>query len=126
MKFAANDHQEFFHDVAEDGFHIFSRQQAKVRDYHPNAFPAYPEFDISDIKERDRITIRAFISTSKTAKPTVESGHIARSQNFQYGIQLLVKRIIELRVLSRCLFAPTASNTKNRTARRPDRWSPRG
>ena len=76
MKFDANDHSEFFQDLTENGYHIFSRQQAKDRDFYPNAFPSFPELDIADIKVRDRITVRAFFSTSKTAKPQIDSGHI--------------------------------------------------
>ena len=76
MKFDAGDHKEFFQELTEDGYHIFSRQHAKDRDFYPNAFPSFPELNISDIKEHDRITIRAFFSTSKTAKPQIDSGHI--------------------------------------------------
>ncbi len=76
MKFDAHDHKEFFNDLTEDGFHVFSRQHAKSAGFYPNAFPSYPELDISDIKDGDTITIRAFFPTSKTAMPQIDSGHI--------------------------------------------------
>ena len=76
MKFDASDHKAFFNDLTEEGFHIFSRRYAKCGGFYPNAFPSYPELDISDIKDGDTITIRAFFPTSKTAMPKVDSGHI--------------------------------------------------
>lgn len=76
MKFDANDHKAFFDDLTEDGFHIFSRQHAKSPGFYPNSFPSYPELDISDIKESDTITIRAFFPTSKTAMSKIDGGHI--------------------------------------------------
>ncbi len=76
MKFDANDHKAFFDDLSEDGFHIFGRQHAKISGFYPNPFPSYPELGISDIKESDTITIRAFFPTSKTAMPQIDSGHI--------------------------------------------------
>jgi hypothetical protein len=76
MKFDAKDHKDFFNDLTEDRFHIFSRQHAKSTGFYPNSFPSYPELDITDIKDSDTITIRAFFSTSKTAMPKIDSGHI--------------------------------------------------
>jgi len=76
MKFDTNDHSAFFNDLAENGFHILSRKHARSTGFYPNAFPAYPELDVSDIKDRDTITIRAFFPTSKTAMPQIDSGHI--------------------------------------------------
>ena len=76
MKFDANDHKEFFHDLAENGMHIFSRKHAKHPGFYPNAFPSLPDLDISEIKENDRITIRAFFPTNKTAMPQIDSGYI--------------------------------------------------
>jgi hypothetical protein len=76
MKFDAKNHKDFFNDLTEDRFHIFSRQHAKSAGFYPNSFPSYPELDITDIKDSDTITIRAFFSTSKTAMPKIDSGHI--------------------------------------------------
>ena len=76
MKFDANAHKAFFTDITEDGFHIFGRQHTKTPGFYPNVFPSYPELDISDIKEGDTITIRAFFPTSKKAMPHIDSGHI--------------------------------------------------
>jgi hypothetical protein len=76
MKFDANHHEQFFNDLSENGFHIFSRQHAKTPGFYPNSFPSYPDLYISDIKENETITIRAFFTASKTAMPQIDSGHI--------------------------------------------------
>lgn len=69
MKFDARDHKAFFDDLTEEGFHIFSRRHAKCAGFYPNASPSYPELDITDIKVRDTITIRAIFPVNKTAMP---------------------------------------------------------
>jgi len=76
MKFDAINHKAFFDDLTENRFHIFSRKCAKNVGFYPNEFPSYDELNISDIKESDTITIRAFFPTSKKAMPQVDSGHI--------------------------------------------------
>jgi hypothetical protein len=76
MKFDAHDHKEFFNDLTEDGFHIFSRQHAKRPGFYPNSFPSYSELDCSDLSESDIITIRAFFRTSNAAVPRIDGGHI--------------------------------------------------
>ena len=76
MTFDAREHKAFFHDLTEDGFHIFSRKHAKTPNFYPNPFPEYPEVDLSEIKEGDRITVRAFFAMDKTAMPQVDGGHI--------------------------------------------------
>lgn len=76
MRFDASDHKAFFDELTEEGFHIFSRRHANCAGFYPNAFPDYPKLDISDIKEGDTITIRAFFATSRTTKPKIDSGHL--------------------------------------------------
>jgi hypothetical protein len=76
MKFNPDDFEAFFNELAEDGFHIFSREHAQQPGFYPNAFPSYPEIDMADIKEGDKITIRAFFTMSKTPRPQIDSGSI--------------------------------------------------
>lgn len=76
MNFDAREHKAFFHDLTEDGFHIFSREHAKTREFYPNPFPDYPELDLSKIKEGDRITVRAFFSVGKTPNAEIDGGHM--------------------------------------------------
>ena len=76
MRFDAKHHKEFFSDLMEEGFHIFSRRYAKTPGFYPNPFPSYPELDASEISENDIITIRAFFPTDKTLMPRIDSGQI--------------------------------------------------
>jgi len=76
MEFSENDHKELFADITQEGFHIFNRRCAEIPGFYPNKFPSYPTLDISDIKEGDRITIRAFFAITKDIILQVDSGHI--------------------------------------------------
>lgn len=76
MIFDANRHEQFFSDLANEGFHIFSRSNAKITGHYPNAFPSFPELDIANIAEGDTVTVRAFFSTSKVAPSKIDSGHM--------------------------------------------------
>ncbi|XZE56348.1 hypothetical protein SH139x_002452 [Planctomycetaceae bacterium SH139] len=76
MKFDARNHKAFFDDLTAEGFHIFSRLHANCSGFYPSPFPSYPEIKMSDIREDDTITIRAFFPTGKTAMPNIESGLI--------------------------------------------------
>jgi len=76
MRFDAENHKEFFNDIIEEGFHIFSRQHARIPGFYPNSFPSYPELDSSDVEENYIITIRAFFATSKMSMPQIDSGQI--------------------------------------------------
>jgi len=51
---------EFFDDIIEDGYHIFSLTHAKTTGFYPNQFPEYPGVKLGSIVVGDRITIRAF------------------------------------------------------------------
>ncbi len=57
MPFSKDDHTDFFNDLTEDGFHIFSRENAIIGGFYPNKFPDYPELDISKVEVDDRVTI---------------------------------------------------------------------
>ena len=76
MKFQTSEHETFFNDIREEGFHIFSRQHAKKPGFYPNTIPSYPDVSISEIKDGDIITIRAFFPVSKAAMPQIDSGQI--------------------------------------------------
>ncbi len=76
MIYDANDHEAFFNDLSEDGYHIFGRQNAKTPGFYPNPFPSYTELDISDIKESDTIAIRAFFPINKTDMSQIDTGYM--------------------------------------------------
>jgi len=76
MAFDARHHQQFFSDLAKEGFHIFNRSNAKIAGYYPNAFPSFPELDIGNIREGDTVTVRAFFATNKATPSRIDSGHL--------------------------------------------------
>ena len=77
MLFSENAHKAFFNDIAENGYHIFSRQHASIGEFYPNEFPDYPEIDISEIQIDDSVTIRAFFPRDQSTRPNIDSGRIA-------------------------------------------------
>ena len=77
MLFSENDHEVFFNDIAQNGYHIFSRQHASVSGFYPNEFPDYPEIDISEIQIGDNVTIRAFFPSNQSTRSNIDSGQIS-------------------------------------------------
>jgi hypothetical protein len=82
MLFDAKNHEEFFDDIQQDGFHIFSRRHAQSAGYYPSAFPAYPHLQISDVHVGDQITVRVFFAANKAAMPRIDSGHLKLEVEF--------------------------------------------
>lgn len=76
MKFDAEDFKDFFTHLAENGYHIFSRELARRGGFYPNPFPSIPGLDVGDLKPNDKITIRVFFPVDKTPMPRVDSGYI--------------------------------------------------
>ncbi|MFN0198721.1 MAG: hypothetical protein ACKVT0_18395 [Planctomycetaceae bacterium] len=76
MTIDPRDHQEFFDDVDENRYHIFSRRNAAKPGFYPNAFPAYPEIAIEDVCEGDQITVRTFFAVGRSKPPRIDSGEM--------------------------------------------------
>jgi len=66
----------FFKDILEDGYHIFSLEDAKIPDYYPHKFPDYPGIDLKDLYVGDVITIRAFFGTGAGENSRVDGGYL--------------------------------------------------
>ena len=66
----------FFKEVRKDGYHIFSRKNAKKPDYYPKELPDYPVINLKDLKEDDRITIRVFFKIGSGRDMRVDGGYI--------------------------------------------------
>jgi hypothetical protein len=95
MPFNKDNHTDFSTDIVEEGFHIFSRENAKLKGFYPNQFPDYPEFDISKIKIDDRVTIRAFFFKTKSSSSPIDSGHIDLEVEFiDYETQVITANIL--------------------------------
>ena len=56
---------EFEADFENDGYHIFSREKNKIKDFYPNKFSVNELIPIEALKTNDKITIRAFFAISK-------------------------------------------------------------
>ena len=66
----------FFKDIREDGYHIYSRKNAKKPNYYPPELPDYPGVALNGLKEDDIITIRVFFGIGKGKKMRVDGGYV--------------------------------------------------
>lgn len=66
----------FFSDIREDGYHVYSLENAKKPYFYPPDLPDYPGVPLKNLKEEDVITIRVFIGISKGKKMRVDGGYI--------------------------------------------------
>ena len=67
---------EFFKDIIEDGYHVFSLKKANIPGYYPSKFPDYPGVSISELKIGDSITIRVFFRVGKGEDVRADGGYI--------------------------------------------------
>jgi len=67
---------DFYSDIAEDGYHIFSLNKAKTPGFYPNQFPDYPGVKLNQLRVGDDITIRAFFPTGTGEPIQVDGGYI--------------------------------------------------
>ncbi|MDH5299614.1 MAG: hypothetical protein OEV91_11400 [Desulfobulbaceae bacterium] len=68
--------EDFYSDIEENGYHIFSRTCARIKGFYPNQFPDYPGVRLKDLKVDDHITIRAFFPVGSGATLRVDGGYI--------------------------------------------------
>lgn len=66
----------FFKDILENGYHVFSRENAKLPDYYPSKFPNYPGVQLSELNIGDVVTIRAFFSIGSGATARADGGYL--------------------------------------------------
>jgi len=67
---------EFSQEIENDGYAIFSKENAKKKGYYPTEFPDFEDIDIKDIKPDDILTIRAFFKIGKGNNCKIDSGLI--------------------------------------------------
>ena len=66
----------FFKDILEDGYHIFSLENARIADYYPNKFPDYPGVDLKNLYVGDVITIRVFFKIGAGKNIRADGGYL--------------------------------------------------
>ena len=66
----------FFSDIREDGYHVYSLENAKKPGFYAPELPDYPGVALKDLKENDIITIRVFFGIGKGKNMRVDGGHI--------------------------------------------------
>ncbi|MCP3944914.1 MAG: hypothetical protein GY710_26020 [Desulfobacteraceae bacterium] len=66
----------FFSDIEENGYHIYSMENAKIPNFYPSEFPNYPGVALKNLREDDIITIRIFFDFKKGKDIRVEGGYI--------------------------------------------------
>lgn len=77
MKFPTqNDSFPFFKEILENGYHVFSMENAKVPDYYPSKFPDYPGVDVQHLHIGDVITIRVFFRIGSSQHVRADGGYL--------------------------------------------------
>jgi hypothetical protein len=67
---------DFYSDIERDGYHIYSRNNAKIKGFYPSEFPDYPSLSLGNLKAGDQITIRAFFPAGAGSTIRVDGGYI--------------------------------------------------
>lgn len=86
----------FFSDIREDGYHVYSLENAKTPNYYPKELPDYPGVPVKDLKEDDVITIRVFFGVGRGKKMRVDGGHIDLRVEFVDKDKVLAAIVTEL------------------------------
>jgi len=71
-----NDSFPFFKEILENGYHVFSMENAKVPDYYPSKFPDYPGVDVQHLHIGDVITIRVFFRIGSSQHVRADGGYL--------------------------------------------------
>jgi hypothetical protein len=70
------DESEFFTDIMDDGYHVFSITHAKTPGFYPNEFPDYLSVKLNLLIVGDQINIRAFSRVGSGENVQVDGGYI--------------------------------------------------
>ncbi len=66
----------FFKEILENGYHVFSMDNAKMPDYYPSTFPDYPGVDLQHLHIGDVITIRVFFRIGAGEHVRADGGYL--------------------------------------------------
>jgi hypothetical protein len=70
------DNDPFFKEIIEEGYHIYSLDNAKIPNYYPNDFPGYPGVNFQDLKIGDVVTVRAFFKVGSGKNIRTDGGYL--------------------------------------------------
>ncbi len=70
------DNDSFFKEIIEEGYHIFSLENAKNPNYYPNDFPDYPGVNVRNLKIGDVVTVRAFFKVGSGKNVRADGGYL--------------------------------------------------
>ena len=77
LKFPAqNDSFPFSKEILENGYHVFSMENAKEPDYYPNKFPDYPGVDLQHLHIGDVVTILVFFRIGVGQNVRADGGYL--------------------------------------------------
>lgn len=79
---------EFYKEIENDGYAIFSKIKARQKGYYPTELPKFDDIDISDIKPDDVLKIRTFIKIGQDSNYRVDSGLIDVEIEFVDGKEI--------------------------------------
>ena len=66
----------FYKEILENGYHVFSMENAKVPDFYPNKFPHYPGVDLHNLHIGEVITIRVFFRIGGGHNVSTDGGYL--------------------------------------------------
>ncbi len=67
---------EFFTDIMENGYHVFSLSHEKTPGFYPSEFPDYPGVKLNALIVGDQITVRVFFRVGSGENIQVDGGYI--------------------------------------------------
>ena len=66
----------FFKEILEQGYHVFSMENAKLPDYYPNKFPDYPGVNLQHLSVGDVFTISVFFRIGSGENVRADGGYL--------------------------------------------------
>ena len=70
------DNYPFFKEILENGYHVFSMENAKLPGYYPNKFPDYPGVNLQNLYDGEVFTIRVFFRLGSGKNVRADGGYL--------------------------------------------------
>jgi len=66
----------FFKEILEQGYHVFSMENAKLPGYYPNKFPDYPSVNLQHLSIGEVFTIRVIFRIGSGENVRADGGYL--------------------------------------------------